>query len=70
MVLTLRRLFLVQYETDKKKQYQVKLGFLQIDQAHPYILSSPVILTPHKYELFTREKDPKNLFNFTIVFSK
>lgn len=54
MVLTLRRLILVQYETDKKKQYQAKLGFLQIDQSHPYIISSPVILTPHKYELFTR----------------
>ena len=49
MVLTLKRLLFIQYETDRKKQYQLRLGFLQIDQAYPYIISSPVILTPYKY---------------------
>jgi hypothetical protein len=53
-----------------KMQYQFKLGFLQIDQAYPHIISTPVIFTPHKYELFTKEKDPSSIFNFTIVFSK
>jgi hypothetical protein len=54
IVVTFRRLLFIQYETDKKKQYQAKIGFLQIDQAYPHYMPNPVILTPDKYEEFTK----------------
>ena len=49
MVLTMRRLIFIKNETDKKMDYQLRIGFLQIDQAYPYVVSNPVILTPNKF---------------------
>ncbi len=49
MVLTVKRLQFIKYETDKKIQYQLKIGFFQIDQSYPHIMSSPVVLTPYKF---------------------
>jgi len=61
---------MIKNETDKRVDYQLKIGFLQIDQAHPYLVSNPVILTPSKFEEFTREKEPKYIFNSMVVISK
>ena len=49
LVLTFRRLIFIKDETDKKTNYQLKLGFMQIDQAYPHKISNPVVLTPYKY---------------------
>lgn len=66
-MLTMRRLCCIMDETDKKTQYQLRLGFLQVDQAYPHSLSNPVVLTPSKFEEFTKEEQPKSVFNSIIV---
>jgi len=55
IVLTLRRIIFIKDETDRLTKYQLKLGFMQIDQMYPYTTSNPVIITPYKFEEFTRE---------------
>lgn len=57
-------------ESDKRTKYQLKLGFMQIDQAYPYITSSPVIITPYKFEEFTRVEKPESVFNSMMIINK
>jgi len=45
------------------------MGFFQIDQAYPHQLSNPVIITPYKFEEFTKEDKPKCIFNSVIVLN-
>lgn len=49
MVITLIRFIFIIDESDKTTKYQLKLGFLQIDQAFPHITSNPVVITPYKF---------------------
>ena len=49
-VFTLQNLFLIKKETNKKRDYQIKLGFLQFDQSDPFNLPNPVVITPYKFE--------------------
>jgi hypothetical protein len=63
----MRRLIMIMDETDQKTKYQLKLGFMQLDQAFPHILSNPVVITPNKFELYTKEEDPESIFNSMVV---
>lgn len=49
LVITLKRIIFIKDETENTTIYQLKLGFLQIDQAFPHITSNPVIITPNKF---------------------
>jgi hypothetical protein len=69
LVVSFRRLIFIMQETDRKTTYQFKLGFLQIDQAYPHTLSNPVIITPNKFEEFTRDDKPEWVFNSMMVIN-
>ena len=48
----------------------MKLGYLQVDQAHPHRLACPVVVTPNQFKAYTRDQSPLSIFNSIIVLDK